>query len=342
MDDIGRLHAENLKRGLYSKSLFMNWRKCNLSAILQATDLVDEPDPGENRLWLKVGKRMHDTADKLHSKANETVMSSLFHHRQVVAYLQDLIPYGEYPKLYMDYLDKVVKIEADRWVKCMKYSLPKRRMIDWKVSMREMYVEDIELKMALNIDRIERVPGTVNQFALMEWKRLVRESDIRQELAWYFVGLEPYVSNHNRTARQKFGYMTPEKLAPYEMHITHWGAYGYHPDSWSFYEPIKQVSLNALKKARSRFLGDMYFARNYKGNLTNLLPIYEKIMKKPLKRIMGEELKSRKVGLMCGFCRYYPTCYTKRNLYPILFRQNEIDQGLLSSGELLLAEEYKP
>jgi hypothetical protein len=334
-DPIAIQHAENLKRGLYHKTMFMAWRKCKYFAVVNATEILAEIEEFQKqpRIWLKVGKDIHTLVDSLHQKADGKVMSTFFHVEAVKKYLWELLQEENPPGMYEEYLRKVVSIESQRWMVCMRKSMPKMRMRDWKVALRETYIEQPQLKMALNVDRLERVPGTTNQYALIEWKAKVNINDIRQELAWYYTGLEPWVAHHNRVARQKFGFMTPEKLEPYLMHITHWGAFGYNPESDDLYEQVKKISLTYFRKAFAEFLEDMGFAKNYKGTIDNIQTIYEGIMKKPLRKIM--------VDIMCNWCELNGLCYTKRNLLPILYRQQEIDDGLLSQSDLMLYEELK-
>jgi hypothetical protein len=334
-------HRDDLNRGKYHKSMYMDWRKCNLAGVLYATGLVPDPPDSTKRLWLTAGNKMHDTADELHDDADPNVMAKLFHYDQVYNYLLSLIDKALYPRFYHEYINQVVKIESDRWVKCMRYSLKGKRMLDWKVAFRELYIDDGHPSMALNVDRIERVPGTVNSYALIEWKRLVRIEDIRQELSWYFTGIVPWVIKHNQYAKKKFGFMEQEKLAPYLINLTHWGAYGYHPDSEMLYEKINKVSINAFNNNFPRFIKDMTFGRNYKGTIENLPAIYKGIMGKPIKKLMGPELKNRHVALLCGFCKNYRYCYTKKNLLPILFKQHEVDDGVLHPSDLKLMEEYQ-
>lgn len=334
-DPIAIQHAENLKRGLYHKTMFMAWRNCKYFGVVNASGLLADTEEFEKqqRMWLKIGKDIHNIVDKIHDNADPVIMSTFFHVEMVKRYLWDLITEEPYLEMYGDYFKKVVEIESTRWMVCMRISLPKMRMRDWKVPIRERYIEQSGLKMAMNVDRIERVPGTVNQYALIEWKAKVNINDIRQELAFYYTGLEPWVAEHNRIAKKNFGYMSPEKLAPYLMFITHWGAYGYNPESPAVYEKVKKISLTYFKKSFAAFIKDMEFAKNYKGTVENIIPIYEGIMKKPLKRIM--------INIMCNWCELNGHCYTKKNLLPILFKQQEIDDGLLTTSDLMLYEELK-
>lgn len=334
-DPIAIQHAENLKRGLYHKTMFMAWRKCKYFGVVNATEMLAGIEEYEKlpRMWLKIGKDIHALVDTLHQKAAPKIMSSFFHIEAVKKYLWELLLEEDPPEMYKDYLKKVVSIESQRWMVCMRRSKSRMRMRDWKVALRETYIEQPQLNIAMNVDRLERVPGTINQYALIEWKSKVDINSIRQELAFYYTGLEPWVAQHNRIARQKFGFMAPEKLEPYLMYITHWGAFGYNPESDDLYERVKKISLTYFKKAFAEFLKDMEFAKNYKGTIENIQTIYEPIMGKPLKRIM--------VDIMCNWCELSGLCYSKKNLLPILFRQQEIDDNLLTASDLMLYEELK-
>lgn len=319
-DEIAQLHQRNILRKLYSKSLFMSYTKAPYAAALRVANL-----PWTNRYlgpnlrpyWLPAGNIAHNFADQLHDLAKDHVddMQRIVSTRDVQLYLSGLVDWDNLPMFLWNSFNNLVAVEADRWTDCMRfYAGDSDKMFEyWSVPYRELYIENTELQMALNIDRIERVPGTDNEYCLVEFKKKVHSS-IRKELAWYWVGSQDWCADQG-------------------IEITHWRAIGYDA-MWSnihariFKNPKtrKNISITGFNKVHPRF-------NRYMNALVDARLKYEETGEtQPLVQLLEDARSQCSLrSIWCKFCNYSQHCHTKTHYdditsAPEMLQQWEIER----------------
>ncbi len=329
------MHIVNALRQYYSKTLHMMWRKCRLSGNFQASGLFTGYDIGYKNQWLISGKIIHGIADQIHDMADLDIMRSFYTKDQVLNYIHTFFNWEYWADylMYIPYVEVIVHNEADRWMTCMQMTEGGIEDIikDWYVPYREIYVEREDLNMALNVDRLEKVPGTDNCFALMEFKKIVR-SNIRQELAWYYIGLEEWAKLQHycpdRKPWQLDNYDDPaipttlhyhcgdNDCAQIGIEITHWGAVGFEDPRTSFYSKVSKMSLTTMRKHIANFREDMAGLHAATTKQAKLLYMD----KHKATRLMP--------NLWCRYCNFQSTCYQ-----PVHFEAFGEEYGELKTWE---------
>ena len=310
-DEIAELHRANAKRGLYSKSAYMTWRACRRKA---GVDLVGNGPVREGRSpWLWSGSLMHEFADFLQKEASkEEIMRRLrgcVTGRQVKGVLWECSGGKFLPKFLHKGAKKVVEREMERWRECMKADVEEPWRY-WVTPFREMYVESG--RMALNIDRLEWIPGKPGELRLMEFKKKVKDN-IRQELAWYYRGLEEWCEEQHRcedarvvmvkgdgAPKETLHWTCGENCGEVGVKITEWGALGYDKVETSFVSKISKSSLRVFDRDVLLFLRDMDEVREGTigpWELQGLVP----------------ENKTQRLSILCSFCDYQVVCWKELN-----------------------------
>lgn len=332
-DPIGKSHKLNLTRGLRSKSLHMQWKYCKLAAHFHASGEFEELIPKRKNSAMFIGKVNHAIIETIPEVVDIDEMKGLYTKAQIADYLVDLFDWDDWANAqgFIPYIEYIILYESQRWLDCMAATPGSMRdvLTDWHVRYNEVYIENEELGMALRVDRLERIPGTINSYALMEIKKKVRGT-IRQELAWYYVGMQEwadkqhycemarafYLPNHPDQPRTLYYHCGDNNCPEVGINITHWGALDLEDSRRTFVSKISKVSISTLRKNLGVFSAQM-------DELASLKTRHDKLL-------FLDQFKEKRImpSIMCAYCDYQQLCYD-----PVMFEMYGGEYGELASWE---------